>query len=175
MGFSASTRADSRACSPANPSGFGSACRSALDAMSCRPEPRGVGGDDAGNGLVSSGFRRHTVWRCAPPPSTSWVAQSSRHFRQKRVCDGRGRSSAGDGVEVVAGVGRPSPPGVSSSLSAYGIKAAPAAILRGLDLIGGAVLGGIIIGLLENIAAIYRQRISALGQSVARRSRRSMC
>ena len=42
--------------------------------------------------------------------------------------------------------------GVSSGLSAYGIKVFPAAILGGLDSIGGAVLGGIIIGLLENIA-----------------------
>src|SRR2546429_4341405 len=36
--------------------------------------------------------------------------------------------------------------GVSSGLSAYGIKVFPAAILGGLDSIGGAVLGGIIIG-----------------------------
>src|SRR5262249_800605 len=42
--------------------------------------------------------------------------------------------------------------GVSSGLSAYGIKVFPAAILGGLDSIGGAVLGGIIIGLLENVA-----------------------
>ena len=39
-----------------------------------------------------------------------------------------------------------------SGLAAYGIKVFPATILGGLDSIGGAVLGGIIIGLLENIA-----------------------
>ena len=42
--------------------------------------------------------------------------------------------------------------GVSAGLSAYGVKVFPAAILGGLDSVGGAVLGGIIIGLLENFA-----------------------
>jgi branched-chain amino acid transport system permease protein len=42
--------------------------------------------------------------------------------------------------------------GVSSGLSAYGIKVFPAAILGGLDSIAGAVVGGVIIGLLENVA-----------------------
>jgi branched-chain amino acid transport system permease protein len=55
-------------------------------------------------------------------------------------------------VSAVAGVVVAVVNGVSSGLSAYGIKVFPAAILGGLDSIGGAVLGGIIIGLLENIA-----------------------
>jgi branched-chain amino acid transport system permease protein len=55
-------------------------------------------------------------------------------------------------VSAVAGVTVAVVNGVSSGLSAYGIKVFPAAILGGLDSIGGAVLGGIIIGLLENIA-----------------------
>src|SRR5690349_9049269 len=55
-------------------------------------------------------------------------------------------------VSPVAGVVVAVVNGVSSGLSAYGIKVFPAAILGGLDSIGGAVLGGIIIGLLENIA-----------------------
>src|SRR4029079_5471397 len=42
--------------------------------------------------------------------------------------------------------------GVSAGLSAYGVKVFPAAILGGLDSVGGAVLGGIMIGLLENVA-----------------------
>ena len=41
---------------------------------------------------------------------------------------------------------------LGGGLSTYGIKVFPAAILGGLDSIGGAVLGGIIIGLLENVA-----------------------
>jgi branched-chain amino acid transport system permease protein len=42
--------------------------------------------------------------------------------------------------------------GVSSALSFYGIKVFPAVILGGLDSVAGAVLGGLIVGLLENIA-----------------------
>src|SRR5215470_10798672 len=55
-------------------------------------------------------------------------------------------------VSAVAGVVVAVVNGLSSGLSAYGIKVFPAAILGGLDSIGGAVLGGVIIGLLENIA-----------------------
>src|SRR5204863_7384797 len=55
-------------------------------------------------------------------------------------------------VSAVAGVVVAVVNGVSSGLSAYGIKVFPAPILGGLDSVGGAVLGGIIIGLLENVA-----------------------
>ena len=55
-------------------------------------------------------------------------------------------------VSAVAGVVVAVVNGVSSGLSGYGIKVFPAAILGGLDSVGGAVLGGIIIGLLENVA-----------------------
>ncbi len=55
-------------------------------------------------------------------------------------------------VSAVAGVVVAVVNGVSAGLSAYGIKVFPATILGGLDSIGGAVLGGIIIGLLENVA-----------------------
>jgi len=55
-------------------------------------------------------------------------------------------------VSAVAGVVVAVVNGVSQGLSAYGIKVFPAAILGGLDSIGGAVVGGVIIGLLENIA-----------------------
>lgn len=55
-------------------------------------------------------------------------------------------------VSAVAGVVVAVVNGVSAGLAAYGIKVFPAAILGGLDSVGGAVIGGIIIGLLENIA-----------------------
>lgn len=55
-------------------------------------------------------------------------------------------------VSAVAGVVVAVVNGVSAGLAAYGIKVFPAAILGGLDSVGGAVLGGIIIGLLENFA-----------------------
>ena len=55
-------------------------------------------------------------------------------------------------VSAVAGVVVAVVNGVSAGLSAYGIKVFPAVILGGLDSVTGAVLGGIIIGLLENFA-----------------------
>ena len=55
-------------------------------------------------------------------------------------------------VSAVAGVVVAVVNGVSAGLSAYGIKVFPAAILGGLDSIAGAVVGGVIIGLLENLA-----------------------
>jgi branched-chain amino acid transport system permease protein len=45
--------------------------------------------------------------------------------------------------------------GVSSALSFFGIKVFPAVILGGLDSVLGAVVGGLIIGLLENIAHYF--------------------
>ena len=58
----------------------------------------------------------------------------------------------GEWVYAVAGVIVAVVNGVSAGLSGYGIKVFPAVILGGLDSIAGAVLGGIIIGLLENLA-----------------------
>jgi branched-chain amino acid transport system permease protein len=55
-------------------------------------------------------------------------------------------------VSAVAGVVVGVVNGVSSALSFYGIKVFPAVILGGLDSVLGAVLGGIIVGLLENWA-----------------------
>jgi branched-chain amino acid transport system permease protein len=55
-------------------------------------------------------------------------------------------------VSAVAGIVVAVVNGVSSGLSAYGIKVFPAVILGGLDSIAGSVIGGIIIGLLENVA-----------------------
>ena len=55
-------------------------------------------------------------------------------------------------VSAVAGVVVAVVNGVSAGLANYGIKVFPAAILGGLDSVGGAVIGGIIIGLLENLA-----------------------
>jgi branched-chain amino acid transport system permease protein len=55
-------------------------------------------------------------------------------------------------VSSVAGVVVGVVNGVSSALSFYGIKVFPAVILGGLDSVVGAVLGGLIIGVLENVA-----------------------
>jgi len=55
-------------------------------------------------------------------------------------------------VSAVAGVTVGMINGVSSALSFFGIKVFPAAILGGLDSIVGAIIGGLIIGVLENVA-----------------------
>ena len=55
-------------------------------------------------------------------------------------------------VSAVAGVVVGVVNGVSSALSFFGIKVFPAVILGGLDSIVGAVLGGLIVGVLENVA-----------------------
>lgn len=55
-------------------------------------------------------------------------------------------------VSAVAGVVVGVVNGVSSALSFFGIKVFPAVILGGLDSIVGGMVGGIIVGLLENFA-----------------------
>lgn len=45
--------------------------------------------------------------------------------------------------------------GVNSSLSSFGLKVFPAVILGGLDSIPGAIIGGLVIGILEALAGIY--------------------
>jgi branched-chain amino acid transport system permease protein len=45
--------------------------------------------------------------------------------------------------------------GISPQLGAVGLRIFPAVILGGLDSIGGALVGGIVIGILENLAGGY--------------------
>lgn len=53
--------------------------------------------------------------------------------------------------------------GVSSSLSIMGIKVFPAVILGGLDSIVGAIVGGITIGVLENVAEYFDSQYFHIG------------
>jgi len=55
-------------------------------------------------------------------------------------------------VSALAGVVVGIVNGVSSELSFFGIKVFPAVILGGLDSIIGAIVGGLIIGVMENLA-----------------------
>jgi branched-chain amino acid transport system permease protein len=55
-------------------------------------------------------------------------------------------------VSAVAGVVVGIVNGVSSGLSVFGIKVFPAVILGGLDSIVGSILGGLIVGILENLS-----------------------
>jgi branched-chain amino acid transport system permease protein len=72
-------------------------------------------------------------------------------------------------LAVVAGVflaAFPSP-GVSPTTSAAALRAFPAAILGGLDSTGGALVGGLVIGLAETLTQGYQDQLSFLGQGFA--------
>jgi branched-chain amino acid transport system permease protein len=58
-------------------------------------------------------------------------------------------------------------PGVSPTTSAAALRAFPAAILGGLDSPGGALVGGLLIGLAETLTQGYQDQLSFLGQGFA--------
>lgn len=69
-------------------------------------------------------------------------------------------------LATVAGIflaGFPSP-GLGSTGGFTAIKAFPAAILGGLDSVGGAVLGGVLIGVAESLTAGYQSNLLFLGR-----------
>ena len=72
----------------------------------------------------------------------------------------------GAALAAVAGlflVGSPTP-GVSPGVWAVALRAFPAAILGGLDSTGGALVGGMIIGIAEALAAGYQDQLAFLGR-----------
>lgn len=69
-------------------------------------------------------------------------------------------------LAAVAGLfltGTPTP-GVTPGISATALRAFPAAILGGLDSTGGALVGGMIIGVTESLTAGYQEQLSFLGR-----------
>jgi branched-chain amino acid transport system permease protein len=58
-------------------------------------------------------------------------------------------------VSAIAGVVMGLVSGVSNSLAFIGIKVFPAVIVGGLDSIVGAIVGGLVIGILENLAEFF--------------------
>ncbi len=60
-------------------------------------------------------------------------------------------------------VGTPTP-GVSPAVYTVALRAFPAAILGGLDSTGGALVGGMLIGLTESLAAGYQDDLLFLGR-----------
>ncbi|MFO0996095.1 MAG: branched-chain amino acid ABC transporter permease [Alphaproteobacteria bacterium] len=70
-------------------------------------------------------------------------------------------------VSALAGVVTGMVSGVSSGLSVIGIKVFPAIIVGGLDSIVGAVVGGLIIGVLENAAEYGDSQILHWGNMFA--------
>ena len=72
----------------------------------------------------------------------------------------------GAALAAVAGlflVGSPTP-GVTPGVWAVALRAFPAAILGGLDSTGGALVGGMVIGIAEALAAGYQDQIAFLGR-----------
>lgn len=70
-------------------------------------------------------------------------------------------------VGVLAGILLGGVSGVSPPLSEIGLKALAVVILGGLDSIGGAILGGIILGILENLASGYLDPLMPSGGGLA--------
>jgi branched-chain amino acid transport system permease protein len=70
-------------------------------------------------------------------------------------------------VGVLAGVLLGGVSGVSPPLSDIGLKALAVVILGGLDSIGGAIVGGIILGILENLAQGYLDPLMPSGGGLA--------
>jgi branched-chain amino acid transport system permease protein len=70
-------------------------------------------------------------------------------------------------VSCVAGVVLGLVNAVSNSLAIIGIKVFPAVIVGGLDSIVGAVVGGVIIGLLENLAEFVDGQYLKIGNMYA--------
>ena len=69
-------------------------------------------------------------------------------------------------LAAVAGlflVGAPTP-GVAPGLQAVALRAFPAAILGGLDSTGGALVGGLVTGVAESLAAGYQNDLLFLGR-----------
>jgi branched-chain amino acid transport system permease protein len=58
-------------------------------------------------------------------------------------------------VSALGGVVWGSMLGVDNQLAVVGLKVFPVVILGGLDSVAGAVLGGLIVGVIENLAAGY--------------------
>jgi len=61
-------------------------------------------------------------------------------------------------VSAIGGVLIGSINGVNITFSDFGLKVFPAVILGGLDSIPGAVIGGLVVGILENLSGGYLSR-----------------
>ncbi|GAA2430610.1 branched-chain amino acid ABC transporter permease [Actinomadura vinacea] len=71
-------------------------------------------------------------------------------------------------LAATAGIGLASfpNPGVSVSLEAVAITAFPAAIIGGFDSLGGAIAGGLIVGVVQVLVTGYQDSLSFLGLGV---------
>jgi branched-chain amino acid transport system permease protein len=70
-------------------------------------------------------------------------------------------------VGVISGILLGGVSGVSTALAAAGMKAFAVVLLGGIDSIGGAIVAGIILGILENVAAGYLDPLLPSGGGLA--------
>jgi branched-chain amino acid transport system permease protein len=70
-------------------------------------------------------------------------------------------------VGVLAGVLLGGVSGASPPVADIGLKALAVVILGGLDSIGGAIVGGVILGILENLASGYLDPLMPSGGALA--------
>ncbi len=70
-------------------------------------------------------------------------------------------------VGVISGILLGGVSGVSTALAAAGMKAFAVVLLGGIDSIGGAIIAGIILGILENVAAGYLDPLLPSGGGLA--------
>ena len=67
------------------------------------------------------------------------------------------------GAAAVGGIVIGNISGISPQMGHVGLAVLPVVILGGLDSIGGAIIGGFIIGILENVAGVYLEPILGEG------------
>ena len=70
-------------------------------------------------------------------------------------------------VGVISGILLGGVSGVSTALAAAGMKAFAVVLLGGIDSIGGAIIAGIILGILENVASGYLDPLLPSGGGLA--------
>ncbi|AXI76522.1 branched-chain amino acid ABC transporter permease [Peterkaempfera bronchialis] len=58
-------------------------------------------------------------------------------------------------------------PGVDAGLSNSAMRAFPAAVIGGLDSVGGALLGGLALGVAESLTATYESGLGAFGKGLS--------
>lgn len=71
-------------------------------------------------------------------------------------------------LAAVAGIfltGSPTP-GLTPTLAIIAMRAIPAAIVGGLDSVSGALVGGLLIGMVETLATTFQSELSFLGRGV---------
>jgi branched-chain amino acid transport system permease protein len=110
---------------------------------------------------------RHTGWGLAMRASIEdREGAALAGVRLKRVS--AGAWIAAGILAVAAGIGLASfpSPGVAVSTGTVAIKAFPAAIIGGLDSLGGAIVGGLVIGIAEVTVAEYQDALSFLGRGL---------